>query len=93
MTRPRYRIDATDTGLAIGLTGVTGRQERLLTAFDECQQGRCSCPTDEYEKVASMEVRAVDDRIDIQLTSKPGTRFDDAGIAACLDHTIERDTE
>lgn len=89
MSRTRYQIETTDTGLVIELTGVDGKQEQLLAAFDECQQGRCTCPTDEYEKVEAMEVRPTGDRIDILLTSKPGGQFDEAEVAACLEHTIE----
>jgi hypothetical protein len=41
----------------IELTEVGGQQDDLLAAFAECQSGRCSCPTEEYQKVASMEVQ------------------------------------
>ncbi len=83
-----YKIDATDDVVAIQLTGVGERRDALLQAFGECQQGRCSCPTDEYEKVATMDVQPSSDRIDIRLEAKPGTRLDPAELEACLDHTV-----
>ena len=43
----------------------------LLEAFAECHEGGCSCPTDEYLKVATMEVRPTEDRIAIRLEAKP----------------------
>jgi hypothetical protein len=46
------------------------------------------CPTDEYRKVASMEVRTDADQITIQLESLPGERFDPSEFEACLDHTV-----
>lgn len=85
-----YRIDATDATVAIQITGVGERQGELLAAFGECQEGRCSCPTDEYEKVAVMEVQPGQDRIDIQLEAKPGTSLDASEIEACLDYTVQR---
>lgn len=87
-----YRIEADDTTVAIEITGVEGRQAELLEAFGECQQGRCSCPTDEYEKVDTMEVAPSEDRIAITLQAKPGATFDAAEIAACLDYTVGKGT-
>ena len=83
-----YTIDSDDTSVAIEITGVAGRQSELLAAFGECQEGRCSCPTNEYEKVETMEVQPTEDRIAIKLQAKPGTTFDAAEIAACLDYTV-----
>ena len=83
-----YTINADDSSVTIEITGVAGRQAELLEAFGECQEGRCSCPTNEYEKVAAMHVEPSGDRIAIRLQAKPGTRFDTSEIAACLDDTV-----
>ena len=84
----RYRIDEDEAAVSIELTDLAGRQDELLEAFRECQEGRCTCPTDEYRKVASMDVDADQDRIGIRLASKPGQRLDSSEIDACLDHTV-----
>ncbi len=84
-----YTIDATGATVAIEITAVGERQGELLEAFGECAEGRCSCPTDEYEKLASMDVQPGDDRIDIRLEAKPGTSLDTSEIEACLDYTVE----
>ncbi len=83
-----YTINTDDASVAIEITGVAGRQAELLAAFGECQEGRCSCPTNEYEKVAAMEVEPAEDTIAIRLQAKPGTSLDAAEIAACLDYTV-----
>ena len=62
----------------------------LLEAFRECQEGRCTCPTEGYRTVASMRVHADEDRIAIRLTSKPEKRLDSAEIDACLAHTVAK---
>ena len=85
-----YTISRDGASVEVEITGVAGRQEELLEAFGECQEGRCSCPTNEYEKVASMEVQPTGDRIAIRLEAKPGTSLDASEIAACLDHTVGR---
>ncbi len=86
----KYTIKADGPSLEIELTEAAGCQDQLLEAFGECQEGRCSCPTNEYEKVSAMDVRPGEDRIDIQLEAKPGTTFDTDQIAACLDYTLAR---
>ena len=84
----RYRIEEQDTTVSIEVTELDGRQPQVLEAFQECQEGRCTCPTEEYRKVASMDVDGDDDRIAIRLSSKPGERLDSSEINACLEHTI-----
>lgn len=86
----RYKIEANGPDLEIELTEVGARQDELLEAFGECQEGRCSCPTNEYSKVEAMELRPSDDRISIRLRSKPGASFDPAEIEACLDYTVAK---
>ena len=68
----RYRTDTRDNEVDIELTEVAGQQAELLEAFGACQAGTCSCPTEEYAKVATMEVAPAPDRIAIHLRAKPG---------------------
>lgn len=86
----KYKIEANGPDVAIELTEVGARQEELLEAFGECQEGRCSCPTNEYSKIEAMEVQPSEDRISIKLRSKPGASLDATEIQACLDYTVAR---
>lgn len=83
-----YTIRSDEDEVAIEITGAGGSQAELLQAFGECQQGQCSCPTNEYEKVDAMNVEPAGDRIAITLRAKPGVWFDADEIAACLDYTV-----
>ena len=85
-----YKVSATGATVAIQITGTGEQQGELLQAFGEGAEGRCSCPTDEYEKVAAMDVQPGQDRIDIRLEAKPGTSLDASEIEACLDYTVQR---
>lgn len=85
-----YEIEETPEGVSIQLTEVSGHQEALLAAFQECQSGQCTCSTDEYQKVADMDVTATEDEISIRLQAKSGTRFDADEISACLDYTTSK---
>lgn len=64
---------------------VLDKKEKLLQAFQECQEGRCSCPTEEYKKLESLEIKHNDESIELHLKSKHGTKINKAEINKCLD--------
>lgn len=88
----KYRIDEKESTVSIEVAEVGGHQDQLVQAFGECQAGQCSCPTNEYEKLASMEVEQGEDLIRIRLEPKPGEKFNTSEIAACLDYTTAKVT-
>jgi len=84
----RYRIDEHDESkVLIEVAEIGENQDRLLEAFVECQAGQCSCPTNEYGKLESLEVEQGEDLIRVRLEPKPGEKLDMSQIAACLDYT------
>jgi hypothetical protein len=87
---PSYRIVQDETATSIVVTDVGGKEKQLLEAFGECQEGRCTCPTDEYKKVSSMEVEEGEGIVRLLLEAKPGESLDTSVIAECLDYTTER---
>ena len=86
----RYRVHEEDAGVLIELTKVGIEKGQLLEAFAECQAGRCACPSDEYAKLASMEVTDAGDSITVRLEAKPGENLDSAQIETCLDYAVEK---
>lgn len=89
----RYRIDQEGSAVSVEVTQPRERQAQVLEAFGECQAGRCSCPTDEYQKLASMDIEQADDLIRLRLEPKPGEELDTSEIAACLDYTTAQEAE
>jgi hypothetical protein len=49
-----YRIGHTDDEVTIDLSGTAGRNPQVLKALRECQEGRCGCPTNQYEQLADI---------------------------------------
>jgi hypothetical protein len=86
----RYRIEEDTSAVSIDLSEVSEQQGQLLEAFSECQEGHCSCPTAEYEKLASIDVQRTGDDIRLRLEAKPGETIDTSQIAACLDYTTAK---
>ncbi len=84
----KRKLEVTDHGLHIQVTGLATKQAEFLKAVAECQEGRCSCPSDEYTKLASIKIELPDDAVNIELTAKPGETIDPKSIQRCLDHTL-----
>lgn len=86
----KYKIAKKQGGIEIEVSGVDGNEKQLLDAFRECQDGRCTCPTQEYAKLDSLELGQAAGTINLRLKAKKGTEFDQAEIQRCLEHTRER---
>jgi hypothetical protein len=82
-----HEVGKRNDGLDIMITDVEGKEGQLLEAFQECQEGHCSCPTNEYKKLESLRVEVGDGKIDLRLTAKSGQALDEAEIERCLDYT------
>ena len=89
----KYKIDEKDNGLDIIVDDIEDKKEKLLSAFQECQEGRCSCPTEEYKKLDSLEIVANDTGIKLHLKTKHGLKINKDEINKCLKFTEDRVTE
>lgn len=87
------QIKKTNDGIQIDVTNLEGKQEHLLEAFHECSEGRCTCPTDEYQKVQKLDIAGSDDAIQLVITAKPDEQIDTAEIEKCLQYTKKRVSE
>ncbi|WP_455382597.1 hypothetical protein [Salinispira pacifica] len=86
----KHRLDENTDGINIEVSEIEGKEEKLLEAFEECRQGRCSCPTEQYTKLESMQVGQIAGKINLQLKARKGTTLDQAEIEKCLEHTETR---
>lgn len=86
----KYKIESNDNEVNIEVSEAKGKQEKLLEAFQECQEGRCSCPTQEYSKLDSLEIEHNEDTIRLKLKSKPDEHFDETELNKCLEYTKEK---
>jgi hypothetical protein len=84
----RYRVDDDDESkVLIEVVEVGENQDQLIAALGDCQAGHCSCPTNGYDKLVSMEIEQGKDLIRLRLQLRPGERLDTSQVAACLDYT------
>lgn len=83
----RYQIKEDRAVVSVEVTEIGEQQEQLLEAFGACQSGQCACPTDEYEKLASLAIEETGDSIQLRLEPKADEHIDLAQIDACLRYT------
>ncbi len=82
-----YKIESSKNKLNIFIKSHEVERETLLSNFALCQKGQCSCPTDEYKKLQSLNISSLDDELILNLESKPYQAFDLNEIKKCLDFT------
>ena len=85
----KYRVNEKSDGVDVTIQDIEGKHKELLDAFQACQEGRCSCPTEEYKKLESLESEHDQRTITIHLKSKKGMNLDVKEIKKCLDYTKE----
>ncbi len=84
------KIKPTENGIEINVTDLEGKKDQLLEAFEECKEGRCTCPTQEYQKVESVDIVEADESIQLSVKAKPDQQIDTAEIEKCLEYTKKR---
>ncbi len=82
----KYEIDTNENDISIEVSGIRGRQEELLEVFQKCQEGCCTCPTQEYSKLDSLVIENDEDTIRLKLKSKSNEKFDKSEISKCLEY-------
>ena len=86
----KTKIESQENGVNIQVSDIASNSDEILGAFKECQEGKCSCPTNEYEKVESINVEQSNDGISLSVKAKDGEEIDMAEIEKCLEHTKNR---
>lgn len=85
-----YTIKNDQGNLQILLQVPQEKSQAVLDSFSQCQQGKCGCPTNQYEKLEVMNVTQKDTSIVVSLKPKAGYRLNEPEIRKCLDYTLER---
>lgn len=86
----RHTIKSTPQGIEIEIKDDGENREELLKAFGECQRGQCSCPTNEYKKLAGMDISSSQEELIIKLAAKPEQHFNASEIEKCLEFTLKK---
>jgi hypothetical protein len=85
----RYNITEDGEAVEIHVHDTGERSPQVLASLEECQEGRCGCPIDQYDRLASIEVGGGDGELIVHLTPRPGEHLDPDALRACMDYTLE----
>lgn len=86
----KHTIETTGEGLRISALVASEKQKELLEEFAKCAAGTCSCPTPQYGKVQSIDIKPQPAGVTVDLQVKPGEVIDVADIEQCLEHTARQ---
>ena len=86
----KYAIMGKPKGLEIEIEQLGDKQAKVLESLQACAEGRCACPTSQYEKLDAIKVTPADDRISVELKSKEGETIAQADIERCLEYTSQQ---
>ncbi len=84
---PKFNVTQAASKLSIRLEDVGSKQAELMGALRDCAEGRCTCPTPQYEKLHNIDIQATPTGVDVTLTPKPGESIDREAIDKCLEYT------
>ena len=86
----KYEVNISESDLIINIEIPDKHKEKLLEEFSNCQQGKCSCPTEEYKKLESLTVENFENKISLTLKPKADQNFDINEINKCLNYTSNK---
>jgi hypothetical protein len=82
------RVSESGDEVLIELTGVAGRQQRVLRALNACQRFASSAEQSMAGAPAQVSVRAGTNDMRIRLKGSNGVRFEASAIYRCLRHAL-----
>ena len=73
----------------VNISQVGNDKNKILKNLNDCKEGKCSCPTNEYEKISNLDIKIDEDfdEIIVDLEPKKDKKIDIQEIQKCLDHT------
>lgn len=81
-------INKKNDHILIKLSNIENK-DLLLKNLNECKEGKCSCPTSEYEKLDNLSIFVdnMSNEINLDLKPKKGKEFSVKEIQKCLDYS------
>lgn len=77
--------------IIVNISQVGNDKNEILKNLNDCKEGKCSCPTDEYKKLEHLDIQINEDfdEIMVDLEPKENKKIEITEIQKCLDHTAK----
>ena len=75
--------------IIVNIYNVADKKELILQNLNDCKEGRCSCPTNEYAKLNKLDIQINEELNEIVLDLEPkmDQKIALSEIKKCLDYT------
>ena len=85
----KSKVKKENSHVIVSIGEVDSDKDIILKNLQDCKDGNCSCPTNEYEKLENINIEVKDELNEIQVDLKPkkGVDISINEIKKCLDHT------
>jgi hypothetical protein len=83
----KFNVTEDQGSLKIRIEAAGEKQGQLLQALQECAEGRCTCPSNQYERLQKIEIAPGNGVVEIALVPKEGESIDRTAIDRCLEYT------
>lgn len=78
--------------IIVNIDKVEDKKDEILKNLNDCKEGKCSCPTNEYDKLNNLDIIINNEmnEIILDLEPKKGQRLAVSEIEKCLDYTAKK---
>ena len=83
----KYKVTSSDGAVDIDVSDASCNKEELINAVQKCADGKCLCPSQEYDKVESILIDDTGSDIQISIKPKDGENIDKNEVEKCLEFT------
>ena len=75
--------------IIVNINNIENKKDLILQNLNDCKEGRCSCPTNEYDKLNKLDIHVNTElnEIIVDLEPKLGQKIELSEIKKCLDYT------
>jgi hypothetical protein len=86
----KYTIKGKPESLEIKVEQLGDKQQKVLESLQDCAEGKCDCPTSQYDKLDSIQISPGVDSVSIELKAKTGETIKQSYIQKCLEYTARQ---
>lgn len=85
-------IKEKDNHIIVNINKIEDKKDLILQNLNDCKEGKCSCPTNEYDKLINLDIQINDElsEIIVDLEPKEGQKIEVSEIKKCLDYTTDQ---
>jgi hypothetical protein len=83
-----YEIADVESQVEIRMHTTAQQEPCVIGSLQDCASGTCGCPTDQYDRLESMDLDTSGGSITVRLHPLPGEHLDTNEIRACLEYTL-----